>query len=157
MLPSFGWSTVGAEQNDPDTLTNFMFGPAGLTNSLGDIFADQQDDYSSFGLSGTSKEEDSAIAGNEVNVNALNDAEMPSGGIGWIWSVISRRDDFGTHFRYLSFRKEQFFISQVFNSSFSHFVALRLISPNSKISILVSVLKSLSTKTVVMHFLEMLL
>lgn len=80
MLPSFGWSTVGAEQNDPDTLTSFMFGPAGLTNSLGDIFPDQQDDYSSFGLSGTSKEEDSSNTGNEVNVNILHDTEMPSGG-----------------------------------------------------------------------------
>ena len=56
-----------------------MFGPAGLTNSLGDIFPDQQDDYSSFGLSGTSKEEDSSNTGNEVNVNILHDTEMPSG------------------------------------------------------------------------------
>ena len=82
MLTSFGWSTVGAEQSDPDTLNHLLFGSADMSNSFGDMMFDQHDDYSSFGVSGASKEEESVITGTEWGTSASHDTEVFLPGIG---------------------------------------------------------------------------
>ena len=82
MLTSFGWSTVGAEQSDPDTLNHLLFGSADMSNSFGDMMFDQHDDYSSFGVSGASKEEESVITGTEWGTSASHDTEVFLQGIG---------------------------------------------------------------------------
>lgn len=82
MLTSFGWSTVGAEQSDPDTLNHLLFGSTDMSNSFGDMMFDQHDDYSSFGVSGASKEEESVITGTEWGTNASHDTEVFLPGIG---------------------------------------------------------------------------
>ena len=76
MLTSFGWSTVGAEQNDPDTLNHLLFGPTEMSSSFGDLIFDQHDDYSSFGVSGASKEEESVINGTDWGTSASRDNEI---------------------------------------------------------------------------------
>ena len=76
MLASFGWSTVGAEQSDPDTLNHRLFGSTDMTNSFGDMMFDPHDDYSSFGVSGASKEEESVITGTEWGTSASHDTEV---------------------------------------------------------------------------------
>ena len=81
MLTSFGWSAVGAEQNDPDTLNHLLFGPTDMGNSFGDMMFDQHDDYSSFGVSGASKEEESVVTGTEWGTSASHDNEMYIPGI----------------------------------------------------------------------------
>lgn len=73
MLPSFGWSTVGAEQNDPDTLNNLLFGPVEMTPSFNDLFPDINDESSSFGLFGSTRDDETTLSTNDsssyFNVN----------------------------------------------------------------------------------------
>lgn len=77
MLPSFGWSTVGAEQNDPDTLNNLLFGPIEMTPSFNDLFPDPLEDSSSFGLHGASRDEENTLTGNDTNSPfVLNENEL---------------------------------------------------------------------------------
>lgn len=65
MLPSFGWSTVGAEQNDPDTLNNLLFGPVEMTPSFNDLFPDINDETSSFGLFGSTRDDETTLSTND--------------------------------------------------------------------------------------------
>lgn len=65
MLPNFGWSTVGAEQNDPDTLNNLLFGPVEMTPSFNDLFPDINDEASSFGLFGSTRDDETTLSTND--------------------------------------------------------------------------------------------
>ena len=61
MFSNFGWSTVGAEQNDPDTVNNLLFGHMEMTPTLGDLFPDAMDDSSSYGVYSSVKDDDSVF------------------------------------------------------------------------------------------------
>lgn len=65
MLPGFGWSTVGAEQNDPDTLNNLLFGHMEQTPSFHDLFNDSASNPSAFPLMGSMNDEDNGFLGND--------------------------------------------------------------------------------------------
>ena len=65
MLPGFGWSTVGAEQNDPDTLNNLLFGHIEQTPSFNDLFQDVLPSTSSFGPADSMRDDDPAYMGND--------------------------------------------------------------------------------------------
>ena len=65
MLPGYGWSTVGAEQNDPDTLNNLLFGHIEQTLFFNDLFPDVIPSTSSFGTADSMRDEDPAFMGNE--------------------------------------------------------------------------------------------
>lgn len=92
MLPSFGWSTVGAEQNDPDTLNNLLFGPIEITPSFNDLFPDPMEDSSSFGFHGTSRDEDNGLVGNDSSSPfILNDNLLDAAGrIGFSMLLVDR-------------------------------------------------------------------
>ena len=77
MIPSFGWSTVGTEQNDPDTVNNLLFGHIEATPSYVDIFNDQMDDSSSFGLLGNSKSDDNGMFALENHLPLNESIQIP--------------------------------------------------------------------------------
>ena len=79
MIPSFGWSTVGAEQNDPDTVNNLLFGHIEATPTFSDVLADQLDDSSSFGLLGSSKSDDGLPFPVESPLQKMDSLQLPTG------------------------------------------------------------------------------
>ena len=78
MIPSFGWSTAGAEQNDPDTVNNLLFGHIEATPAFSDVFADQLDDSSSFGLLGSSKSDDGLLFPMESPLQKNESLQLPT-------------------------------------------------------------------------------
>ena len=66
MIPSFGWSALGAEQNDPDTVNNLLFGHMEEPTLFQDLLPDAMDDSSSMGLLTHSKSDDTSIQPSEL-------------------------------------------------------------------------------------------
>lgn len=64
---------MGAEQNDPDTVNNLLFGHIEATPSYLDLFNEQMDDSSSLGLLGNSKSDETPMF-NLENALPLNDS-----------------------------------------------------------------------------------
>lgn len=66
MIPSFGWSALGAEQNDPDTVNNLLFGHMEEPTLFQDLLPDALDDSSSMGLLTHSKSDDTSVHPSEL-------------------------------------------------------------------------------------------
>ena len=66
MIPSFGWSALGAEQNDPDTVNNLLFGHMEEPTLFQDLLPDALDDSLSMGLLTHSKSDDTSTHTSEL-------------------------------------------------------------------------------------------
>ena len=71
---------MGTEQNDPDTVNNLLFGHIEATPNYVDIFNDQMDDSSSFGLLGNSKSDDNAMFTLDAHLPLNDSIQIPGTG-----------------------------------------------------------------------------
>lgn len=77
MYPSLGWSTVGAEQNVPDTVNNILFGNMEDEPIFPDFFHDPLDDSSSVSLRAMSRSEDPSTHQSEIPLLPADTLNLP--------------------------------------------------------------------------------